>query len=157
MKPDLETSSWPPKEGEIVYFETGSGVQKGGFAKIHRGLLWVEYWLDDGRVIAEHDLVMCPRSTPWRDPATVSESENQESCNRIKAVLASETCFKRGPRFRATGSRPLVSRSFQWCGRELRKIQGPAPTTRCKLRCKTGSRPYPREHEYFQERTAERK
>jgi hypothetical protein len=89
MKLDLETSGWPPQKGKMIYFDTGSGVQKGRFAEIHRGLVWIEYWLDDGRVIAEHDLVMCPRSTPWRDPASVSESERQESCNRIKTVLAS--------------------------------------------------------------------
>lgn len=43
MKLDLETSGWPPKEGAMVYFETGSGVKKGRFARIHRGLVWMEY------------------------------------------------------------------------------------------------------------------
>jgi hypothetical protein len=98
MTCSTEISGWPPKKREMVYFETGSGVQKGRLARIHRGLVWVEYWMDDGRAIAEHNLVMCPRSTPWRDPASVSESEREESCNRIRAALDSGVDLRKKPR-----------------------------------------------------------
>lgn len=50
-------------------------------------MVWVDYILEDGRIIPEHKLVMCPESQAWRDPDTVSEAERKFWADRIRSRL----------------------------------------------------------------------
>lgn len=88
---------WPPRKGEILYFETDSGIQAGVFREVRQGLVWVDYLLEDGRIIAEHRLVMCPTPTPWRDPGTVTEEERKRSVECVRTRVEAGVDPRRDP------------------------------------------------------------
>lgn len=68
---------WPPAAGEIVKFETNSGIQSGILKEVRWGLLWRDFILDDGRVVAEQKAIGAPESPVWREPTDISKEEQQ--------------------------------------------------------------------------------
>ena len=78
---------WPPPTGSMIYFETPFGVQSAVLKQIRQGLVWVDYIMEDGRIVPESKLTMCPTPTPRRDPDTVSLEERKEWADRIRAKL----------------------------------------------------------------------
>jgi hypothetical protein len=45
--------------------------------------------MEDGRIVPEHDLVMCPNTGVWRDPDSVTEEERRRWLEGISARVAS--------------------------------------------------------------------
>jgi hypothetical protein len=70
-------SSWPPAPGEKVSFKINGDVEQGVVDNVRVGLVWRDFFLEDGRVIPEHNVIGCPESAIWRDPDTVSAEERQ--------------------------------------------------------------------------------
>jgi hypothetical protein len=60
-------------------------------------LVWLDYLLEDGRIIAERRLVMCPEPTPWRDPATVTEEERKRSVESVRTKVEAGVDLPRDP------------------------------------------------------------
>jgi hypothetical protein len=56
--------------------------------QIQWGLVWREYILRDGKIVAEDDLIMRPEDTLWRDPRSVDQAEVTSCVERIKAFHA---------------------------------------------------------------------
>lgn len=71
-------ADWPPVAGELVSFTTSSGVKSGVLKEVRWGLVWRDFVLDDGRVIAEQKVIGAPQSPVWREPADVSQEEQQD-------------------------------------------------------------------------------
>lgn len=72
--------SWPPEEGQVVTFESVRGLDTGVLKEVRWGLVWRDFVLDDGRVIAEHKIAGCPEPPVWRtaDEVTAQEREAWE-------------------------------------------------------------------------------
>ena len=79
---------WPPKAGERVWFNSEKGVESGIVRRIRFGIVWVDYVLEDGRVVLDSEMLMSDGNASWRDPDTVSEEERQACVARIQAVHA---------------------------------------------------------------------
>lgn len=86
-KTGVQDLRWPPLKGEKIAFKTDFGVQIGILCEIRQGLVWVDYILEDGRIIPESKLAMCPKETPWRHPNSVSEAERRQWADRIRQKL----------------------------------------------------------------------
>ena len=93
MKPTVAESHpgahWPPEEGEVVSFQSSEGWKTGVLSEVRWGLVWRDFVLDDGRVIAEHRVQGCPQPPVWRDPDEVTQAE-RESCEE-RLVFMSES------------------------------------------------------------------
>lgn len=93
MKPIAEVSevsaNWPPAKGAQVSYKTEQGVKTGTLSEIRWGLVWRDFILDDGRVIAEHRIVGCPKPPVWRDPQEVPEDERQACEEQLVAMSES--------------------------------------------------------------------
>lgn len=72
-----KAAEWPPAVGELVSFTTSSGVQHGVLKELRWGLVWRDFVLEDGRVIAEQKVVGAPEAPVWREPKEVSQQEQQ--------------------------------------------------------------------------------
>ena len=72
-----KAAEWPPSAGELVTFTTTAGVQRGTVKDVRWGLVWRDFVLEDGRVIAEQKVEGAPEAPVWRDPAEVSQEEQQ--------------------------------------------------------------------------------
>src|SRR5260370_37792996 len=83
------TEDWPPPMGSTVYYKTPLGIQGGVLLQVRQGLVWPDYIFEDGRIVPESELVMCPAPTPWRDQTTVSEAEREAWAERIRVKLDS--------------------------------------------------------------------
>lgn len=70
-------ASWPPPVGEVISFKTNAGVQSGILKEVRWGLLWRDFVLEDGRVLAEDRVIGAPTSPIWREPTDVSKEEQQ--------------------------------------------------------------------------------
>ena len=68
---------WPPKQGQKVAFQTKEGIKEGVVKEVRLGLVWRDFLLEDGRMIAEHKIIGCPDPPDWRDPDTVSAEERK--------------------------------------------------------------------------------
>ena len=81
MKSAVDTlstgASWPPAAGEMISFKTNAGVQSGILKEVRWGLLWRDFILEDGRVLAEQRVIGAPASPVWREPTDVSKEEQQ--------------------------------------------------------------------------------
>jgi hypothetical protein len=93
MKPiaeDVNTNAnWPPTSGTQVAYKTEQGVKTGTLSEIRWGLVWRDFILDDGRVIAEHKIVGCPKRPVWRNPKEVPEDERQACEEQLVALSES--------------------------------------------------------------------
>lgn len=75
--PSPRLSSWPPSRGDRLAYKINGQVKEGVLKAIRVGLVWTDFFLEDGRVIPEHKVIGCPDSVVWRDPDTVSSHERQ--------------------------------------------------------------------------------
>ena len=69
--------SWPPRKGDKVFFKVNREIKVGILKEVRDGLVWRDFLLVDGRIIAEHKIIGCPTSITWRDPDTVSDEERR--------------------------------------------------------------------------------
>jgi hypothetical protein len=70
-------ADWPPTAGDLVSFTTNSGVQSAVLKEVRWGLVWRDFVLEDGRIIAEQKVIGAPESPAWREPTDVSQEEQQ--------------------------------------------------------------------------------
>jgi len=81
MKTTPETvgigADWPPERGQVITFESGDGLKSGVLADIRWGLVWRDFILEDGRVIAEHRVVGSPLPPAWRSADEISQAERE--------------------------------------------------------------------------------
>ncbi|MBV8893104.1 MAG: hypothetical protein JO266_14240 [Acidobacteria bacterium] len=82
-------ANWPPAAGEIINFHTNVGVRSGTLKEIRWGLLWRDFILEDGRVIAEQKVLGAPESPVWREPTDISKEEQQTWEERLVAMATS--------------------------------------------------------------------
>ena len=73
----------------MVSFQSSEGWKTGVLREVRWGLVWRDFVLDDGRVIAEHRVQGCPQPPVWRDPDEVTQAE-RESCEE-RLVFMSES------------------------------------------------------------------
>ena len=81
------SANWPPKEGQIITFQSTDGVATGVVEGVRWGLVWRDFILDDGRVIPEHKIEGHPEPPVWRKPDEVTQEE-RESCERHLVSMA---------------------------------------------------------------------
>ena len=81
--------TWPPSEGEIVYFNSGAGTKSGVLKEVRWGLVWRDFILEDGRVIPEHRVAGCPESPTWRSAGEVSQEERETWEERLVSMVES--------------------------------------------------------------------
>lgn len=82
-------AQWPPEQGEEVSFHSHGQRKTGLLREVRWGLVWRDFLLEDGRVIAEHRIEGCPQPPVWRDPDEVSVAEREASEERL--VFMSES------------------------------------------------------------------
>ena len=70
-------ANWPPEIGEIIAFESAGGLKSGVLRDVRWGLVWRDFILEDGRVIAEHKVIGCPQPPVWRNADEVSQAERE--------------------------------------------------------------------------------
>lgn len=91
MRPTAEEvsigSNWPPEKGQAIRFKSAAGVDTGVVAGVKLGLVWRDYFLEDGRVIPEHKVLGCPEPPAWRDPNEVPREE-REACEERLVSMA---------------------------------------------------------------------
>jgi hypothetical protein len=75
---------WPPKIGHKLAFRWSFGIETGILSQIRWGLVWRDYVLRDGKIVAEDDLIMRPEDTLWRDPGSVDQAEVTSCVERVK-------------------------------------------------------------------------
>ena len=81
--------TWPPEEGEVIEFSSSDGPQSGVLKDIRWGLVWRDFILEDGRVIAEHRVSGCPEPPAWRNAAEVSQNEREVWEDRLVSMAES--------------------------------------------------------------------
>ena len=74
---------WPPEEGQVVSFHSADGYRSGTLLEVRWGLVWRDFVLEDGRVIAEHRIEGCPQPPVWRNPDQVTAAEREASEERL--------------------------------------------------------------------------
>jgi hypothetical protein len=87
---------WPPRRGQKIAFRGDFGIGIGVLREIRLGLACRMYIMADGKIAMEHELVMRPEITRWRDPDTVSEQEFAACVERINSAHNAEP--ERDPR-----------------------------------------------------------
>jgi hypothetical protein len=81
-------ASWPPEEGQLITFNSTDSVRSGVLKKVRWGLVWRDFILDDGRVIAEHKVLGCPEPPAWRNADEVSQDEREVWEERLASMAA---------------------------------------------------------------------
>jgi hypothetical protein len=81
----IQKLQWPPRIGQKLAFRSTLGIETGILRQIKWGLVWREYVLRDGKIVAEGDLILRPEDTPWRDPRSVDQAEVTSCVERVKA------------------------------------------------------------------------
>ena len=81
--------NWPPKEGEIVTFNSSAGLKSGVLKEVRWGLVWRDFILEDGRVIPEHRVLGCPDAPTWRSADEVSQDEREAWEERLVSMAES--------------------------------------------------------------------
>src|SRR4051812_10738412 len=79
-------ASWPPEEDEIITFESRAGSTTGILKEMRRGLVWLDFILEDGRVIPEHKILDHPEPPVWRKAHDVTPDERETWERRIVAM-----------------------------------------------------------------------
>ena len=83
------TQNWPPEQGEIVTFNSSTGLKSGVLKEVRWGLVWRDFLLEDGRVIPEHRVSGCPASPIWRSTDEVSQDEREIWEERLVSMAES--------------------------------------------------------------------
>jgi hypothetical protein len=90
MKTTAETvgtgAGWPPEQGQIISFESASGLKSGVLKEVRWGLVWRDFILEDGRVIPEHRVLGCPQPPVWRKADEVSRDEREAWEERLVSM-----------------------------------------------------------------------
>lgn len=76
-------TNWPPEEGEIVTFKSSGGPRSGVVKEVRCGLVWLDFILEDGRVIPEHKISGHPEPPVWRKPDEVTQKEREAWESRL--------------------------------------------------------------------------
>lgn len=74
---------WPPEKGENVSFKSSTGSETAILKEVRWGLVWRDFILEDGRVIAEHRISGCPQPQVWRKIDEVTDDEREECEERL--------------------------------------------------------------------------
>jgi hypothetical protein len=85
-KPAAASANWPPEEGEIITFKSRDGSTVGIVKETRRGLVWLDFILEDGRVIPEHKILDHPEPPVWRKPEDVTQDEREAWERRIVSM-----------------------------------------------------------------------
>ena len=83
---------WPPLEGQRITFKSSkspSDTETATVVETRWGLVWQDFILSDGRVIAAHRIVGCPEKPNWRKIEDVTEREREESEQRLLSMAGS--------------------------------------------------------------------
>jgi hypothetical protein len=81
-------ASWPPEEGQLITFNSTDSVRSGVLKTVRWGLVWRDFILGDGRVIAEHKVLCCPELPAWRNADEVSQDEREAWEERLVSMAA---------------------------------------------------------------------
>jgi hypothetical protein len=84
-----QNPNWPPQEGQTISFHTKKGIEESILKEVREGLVWRDFLLEDGRMIAEHRVIGCPDTLTWRDPDSVSAEER--TAWEARLILMAET------------------------------------------------------------------
>jgi len=79
-------ANWPPEKGEIVTFTSSTGLEKAILHEVRWGLVWRDFFLEDGRVIPEHRISGCPQPQAWRNIDEVTQTEREECEQRLLSM-----------------------------------------------------------------------
>ncbi len=82
-------AAWPPVQGEEIAFKMNDVIRTGILKEVRLGLVWRDFLLEDGRIIPEHKVIGCPKTTAWRDPDSVSPEERQNWEARLVSMAES--------------------------------------------------------------------
>jgi hypothetical protein len=82
-------ATWPPERGQVITFESADGVKSGVLKDVRWGLVWRDFFLEDGRVIAEHRVVGCPQPPVWRNADEISQAEREAWEERLVTMAES--------------------------------------------------------------------
>jgi hypothetical protein len=86
VHPEEITQAWPPEVGAIIAFSSPAGPKLGVVREVRWGLVWRDFILEDGRVIAEHRVQGCPESPTWRSADEVSQDEREAWEERLVSL-----------------------------------------------------------------------
>lgn len=79
-------AQWPPEAGEVISFTSSTGPETAILKDVRWGLVWRDYFLEDGRVIPEHRVAGCPQPQEWRKVDEVSDEEREEREQRLLSM-----------------------------------------------------------------------
>jgi len=82
-------ANWPPEEGEIITFKSRDGSATGVVKEVRWGLVWLDFILEDGRVIPEHKVLDHPERPVWRKAEDVTQDEREAWERRIVTMAES--------------------------------------------------------------------
>lgn len=82
-------ATWPPERGQVITFESADGLKSGVLKDVKWGLVWRDFFLADGRVIAEHRVVGCPQPPVWRNADEISQAEREAWEERLVTMAES--------------------------------------------------------------------
>lgn len=81
-------AGWPPEQGQVITFNSADSLRSGVLREVRWGLVWRDFILDDGRVIAEHKVLGCPEPPAWRNADEVSQDEREAWEERLVSMAA---------------------------------------------------------------------
>jgi hypothetical protein len=79
-------ATWPPREGEVISFQSSTGSEASILKEVRWGLVWRDFILEDGRVIPEHRVSGCPQPQVWRKINEVTDREREECEERLLSM-----------------------------------------------------------------------
>jgi|SRR6516162_2986759 hypothetical protein len=81
-------ANWPPREGQIVGFNSATGLETAILQEVRWGLVWRDFILEDGRVIPEHRISGSPQPQVWRKIDDVTADEREECEDRLLTMAS---------------------------------------------------------------------
>lgn len=79
-------ANWPPEQGETISFKSFAGPESAVLKEVRWGLVWRDFILEDGRVIAEHKVAGSPQPHVWRKVDEVTDKEREECEGRLLSM-----------------------------------------------------------------------
>jgi len=76
-------ANWPPQKGQVISFQSSIGAETAVLREVRWGLVWRDFILDDGRVVAEHRVSGCPKPQEWRNLDEITDHEREECEERL--------------------------------------------------------------------------
>jgi hypothetical protein len=87
-KQTRSVTTWHPAEGERISFQSSTGPETAVLKRVHWGLVWRDFILEDGRVIPEHRIAGCPLQKEWRKVEEITVEEREECEERLLSMAA---------------------------------------------------------------------